>query len=258
MIKNRLFHLLVDVLERDFGSEHKVIHYIGAIMPQSATTKDEFLVRELKKEDVIKNFTTTSTLYVPPRDIVVSVDAEVAQALGFVSNKALSQVERVTACTSATNAYGEAEQIAIGKLDYHVPPDSHEVLNASPAIRRFMEDLALKPSLLARYKEDPSAVINTTQSSFTPEEKSALSLNEAGPVIKVMRAPRAVTANGREHSGSLHISPDIPSKVPGSPSCCFLTPSGVFSPLLGISAPILDVSSPNFVAKPANFVASLA
>ncbi|OAX30810.1 tetrapyrrole methylase, partial [Rhizopogon vinicolor AM-OR11-026] len=62
------FHLLVDRLEKDFGPDHKVVHYIGAVLPQSTTTMDTFTVLDLRKEDVAKQFGTISTLYIPSRD----------------------------------------------------------------------------------------------------------------------------------------------------------------------------------------------
>jgi len=62
------FQLLVDRLEKDFGPDHKVVHYIGAVLPQSTTTMDTFTIADLRKEDVAKQFGTISTLYIPPRD----------------------------------------------------------------------------------------------------------------------------------------------------------------------------------------------
>ncbi|KAG8683510.1 hypothetical protein FRC08_014248, partial [Ceratobasidium sp. 394] len=60
------FHLLVDLLERDFGPEHKVVHYIGAVLPTTTTIMDTFTIADLRREDVAKQFNTVSTLYVPP------------------------------------------------------------------------------------------------------------------------------------------------------------------------------------------------
>ena len=36
--QNDRFGLLVDRLEKDFGSDHKVVHYIGAVLPQATPT----------------------------------------------------------------------------------------------------------------------------------------------------------------------------------------------------------------------------
>src|SRR5882757_1188834 len=66
--KKSKFHLLVDRLEKDFGPDHKVVHYIGAVLPQATTMMDTFTIADLRKEDVAKQFGTISTLYIAPRD----------------------------------------------------------------------------------------------------------------------------------------------------------------------------------------------
>ena len=79
--KKSKFHLLVDRLEKDFGPDHKVVHYIGAVLPQSTTTMDTFTIADLRKEDVAKQFGTISTLYIPPRD-EGHVNYSMAEAFG--------------------------------------------------------------------------------------------------------------------------------------------------------------------------------
>ncbi|OAX33692.1 hypothetical protein K503DRAFT_837220, partial [Rhizopogon vinicolor AM-OR11-026] len=76
------FQLLVDRLEKDFGPDHKVVHYIGAVLPQSTMTMDTFTIADLRKEDVAKQFSTISTLYIPPRD-EGQVDFSMPEAFGF-------------------------------------------------------------------------------------------------------------------------------------------------------------------------------
>ncbi|OAX34368.1 tetrapyrrole methylase, partial [Rhizopogon vinicolor AM-OR11-026] len=73
------FQLLVDRLEKDFGPAHKVVHYIGAVLPQSTTTMDTFTIADLRKEDVAKQFGTIWTLYIPPRD-EGHIDVSMAEA----------------------------------------------------------------------------------------------------------------------------------------------------------------------------------
>ncbi|OAX34681.1 tetrapyrrole methylase, partial [Rhizopogon vinicolor AM-OR11-026] len=75
------FHLLVDRLEKDFGPDHKVVHYIGAVLPQSATLMDTFTIADLRKEDVAKQFGTILTLYIPPRD-ERPLNSSMAEAFG--------------------------------------------------------------------------------------------------------------------------------------------------------------------------------
>ncbi|KAJ3807424.1 hypothetical protein F5876DRAFT_68122 [Lentinula aff. lateritia] len=123
---NGLFHLLVDHLEKYFGPNDKVIHYIGAVPPQSVTVKDEFTIAELREERIIKQITTVSTFYVPPR-------------------------EKSTSCTKSSGAivapigYGKFERNAVSRIANHDTPVDHAELQASAA---------------DRYKKDPVAVAN--------------------------------------------------------------------------------------------------
>ena len=78
------FHLLVDRLEKDFGPDYKVVHYIGAVLPQSTTIMDTFTIADLRKGDIAKQFNTVLTLYIPPRD-EPPVSSTMTQAFGFVA-----------------------------------------------------------------------------------------------------------------------------------------------------------------------------
>ncbi|KAL0580723.1 hypothetical protein V5O48_001281 [Marasmius crinis-equi] len=192
-LDNRRFHFLVDRLEEDFGLDHKVIHYIGAVLPQSPTIKDELTIADLRKEDVVDRITALSTFYLPPRTLSPA-SKEILNKLGL-SDAPLTIMERLSAKLAGTgtkSAYGPSERAALEVLEKHVPPSDHKMLEASTAIRQFMTDLALQPDLLDRYMTDPGAVVDTIP-GLSPTEKFALRLNEPGPVQAVMR-----TTAGRE------------------------------------------------------------
>ncbi|PBK83921.1 tetrapyrrole methylase [Armillaria gallica] len=200
---NRKFHLLVDRLEEDFGPDHRVVNYIGAVLPQSTTVMDEFTIGDLRKEDVVKQFTTVSTFYVPPRTRA-PVDQEAMQKFG-PSDAPLAHTVRhlyppskwAGTQTSVVPAYGPCERAAVDRIADYTPPPDHMILRASPAIRQFMTDLALNPGLRDRYKADPVAVLDATPDLST-QEKFALSFDKPGPVYTVMRATPAAIASGQE------------------------------------------------------------
>lgn len=201
MFQNAQFHHLVDRLEDDFGLDHKVVHYIGAVLPQSTTVMDEFTIADLRKEDVVKQFTTTSTFYIPPRNIA-PVDQTVVQKLGLSGTYVhpidiYPRSNWVTAQLPDVPAYGPLERAAVEGIASHVTPADHTVLCASSAVKRFMTDLALSPSLLAQYKADPVAVLDATP-GLSAKEKFALSFDKPGPVYSVMRATPSAVASGQE------------------------------------------------------------
>lgn len=201
MLQNGQFHHLVDRLEEDFGPDHKVVHYIGAVLPQSKTVVEDFTIAELRKEDVVKQFTTTSTFYVPPCNIA-QVDQAVVQKFGL-SGKYSHPIEVyprsrwVAGKLPAVPAYGPLERTAVERLASHVTPADYTVLHASSAMKKFMTDLALTPSLLAQYKADPAAVLDATP-GLSVKEKFALSFDKPGPVFGIMRATPTAVAGGQE------------------------------------------------------------
>ncbi|OCB86575.1 tetrapyrrole methylase [Sanghuangporus baumii] len=192
---NREFHILVDRLEEDFGLDHKVVHYIGAVLPQSTTVMDEFTIADLRKEEVVKQITTTSTFYLPPRSMA-HIDQDMLQKLRL----SLSPVEHVMhvyprskwASAESPNppAYGPIEREAVSHLTNHTIPNDHQFLRGSRPLRQLMVDLALQPGLRNRYKADPASVLDAIP-GMSAEEKFALTLNHAAPIFKVMRASRA-------------------------------------------------------------------
>ncbi|KAF9263752.1 tetrapyrrole methylase [Marasmius fiardii PR-910] len=189
---NRQFHLLVDHLEKDFGPEHKVVHYIGAVLPQSATVKDEFKIADLRKDDVVKQISTISTFYIPPRQ-VTPVPKEVAEKLGFHPLPTLPISTRIypflgsKASSSSTSFYEPFERNAVDRLQNHLPPLDYNTLRASPAVRQFMTDLALRPDVLNLYQADPMVLVDEIP-GLTPSEKSALRSGDPGPVYELMRS----------------------------------------------------------------------
>ncbi|KAJ7691778.1 tetrapyrrole methylase [Mycena rosella] len=188
---NGKFHLLVERLEKDFGLDHKIQHYIGAILPQSVTVKDAFAIRDLRKEEVLKQFTTTSTFYIPPR-APAPIDAKVLQALGLPPP---------AQATKDRTGYGPLEKQAVAALDSFIPSQEKQVVHASPAMQSLMADLALRPALFEQYKADPVGFANTRNlNGLTAQEKFALGFNKSGPIFAVMRHLPSAIASGQERS----------------------------------------------------------
>ncbi|KAL0580844.1 hypothetical protein V5O48_001136 [Marasmius crinis-equi] len=189
-ISNMALELLVDRLEEDFGPNQKVVHYIGAVLPQSTTVKEELTITELRNEDVVKQITSISTFYLPPRPLP-PVSKEVLEKLGFADTPLSSMMPPFPGITNnqspGVSPYRPNERNALENLEKHVPPVDYKKLEASPAIRRFMTDLALRPDLLERYKADPSEAVDVIP-GLSPAERFALRLNKPGPLEAVMRS----------------------------------------------------------------------
>ncbi|OAX39229.1 tetrapyrrole methylase [Rhizopogon vinicolor AM-OR11-026] len=192
------FHLLVDRLENDFGPDHKVVHYIGAVLPQSTTTMDTFTISDLRKEDVAKQFGTISTLYVPLRDEAL-VNPIMAEAFGRTAAPVTmnSSVKWAGPKLNIVSAYGPHERSVIAQIDTHVAPEGHKKLHTSTAMNKFMTDLALKPKFLEEYKLDPAAVVESAE-GLSNMEKFGLKVAKAGAAHILMKATESDIASGRQ------------------------------------------------------------
>ena len=187
--QNTKFHLLVDRLEKDFGPEHKVTHYVGAVLPQSVTKMDTFTIAELRDPDVVKQFSTISTLYIPPLpSAIASDDPGMSARLGcspgvpFGSERSPSRHLEV-----------------VSQIAKHVVPPTHKRLHASSAMKRFMIDLIQSPELLEKYKADPALVVGEGE-GLTTGEKLALKTGRSGPLCEVMWATPEEISSGVEKS----------------------------------------------------------
>ncbi|OAX32463.1 hypothetical protein K503DRAFT_870137 [Rhizopogon vinicolor AM-OR11-026] len=191
------FHLLVDRLEKDFGPDHKVVHYIGAVLPQSTTTMDTFTISDLRKEDIAKQFGTVSTLYIPPRDESL-VNPNMAEAFGRPARPVTlnSSVKWVGPKLNIVSPYGPHERYVIAQLDTHVAPEGYRKLHASAAMKKFMTDLALKPKFFEEYKLDPGAVVESAE-GLCNVEKFALKVARSGAAYILMTATESDITSGR-------------------------------------------------------------
>jgi hypothetical protein len=205
--ENGQFLLLVDRLEEDFGVDHNVVHYVCAILPQSETSKDTFRIGDLRKPEVVRQFTTASTLFVPPRNIA-NIYKPMVESMGG-AEKIGPHLRMPTFGISAKDWYGPIERKAIAEIDNHDTSASHRFLQCSPAIKEFMLDLALNPKSLAKYKADPSAVVKAN-GSLTAHEKLGLKSGKPGPVYALMTTSQAEIETGREATEEELVSFSIP------------------------------------------------
>ncbi|KAG8716487.1 hypothetical protein FRC08_009426 [Ceratobasidium sp. 394] len=179
------FQLLVDHLIRDFGPNHKVVHYVGAELPQSSSAMVVFTIEDLRNEEVADRIGNASTLYIPPRDIG-PIHPHVA-ALGFPEMLGLvgGSTQWVGPRFVDAADYGPVERKFVDRLDQHVIPENHKSLRASASMRKFMIDLQLDPNKLKEYKKNPSTVAASVP-GLTDRERFALGIAGEGPIITIM------------------------------------------------------------------------
>ncbi|KAG9093681.1 hypothetical protein FRC06_011414 [Ceratobasidium sp. 370] len=219
---NDNFRLLVDRLRDDFGLDHRVVHYIGVVLPQSRPVPDgfsTFSIAELYKEEVMRQFNPTSTLYVPPRD-PLPIDKNMLEKLGLGESNGhdgrhFPRLRWAGPSFTAPPAYGPLELEAIKGLDPNNLPSAEMVLRESPAIREFMTKLALDHAFLRAYWNDPPTVVEAAQ-GLSHIEGFALQLLRAPAVRRVMWATPADIESGRVPTEEELVDPDDPLPPPDS------------------------------------------
>lgn len=179
--------MLVDHLERDFGPDHKVVHYVGAITPQSTTVMGVYTINDLRSEQVSRQISSGSTFYLPPRDIpaihaptAASLDLPTAPPGHFAASP-----QWVGPRFVAPADYGPFEKLVVAELDQHVIPNDYKSLHASPAMREFAIKLTLEPKLQKEYRDDPSVVAEKVP-GLTDRERFALRLGSDASLRAIM------------------------------------------------------------------------
>ncbi|KIP02521.1 hypothetical protein PHLGIDRAFT_54959, partial [Phlebiopsis gigantea 11061_1 CR5-6] len=198
--ENSKVKLLVDRLEKDFGPDHHVVHYIGAVLPQSATVQDVLKISDLRKEEIVAQFNSCSTLYVPPLTHANKFSGNMVKQLFGQDVTEVSSALCPTPKWAAGShlgdvvEYGPREKAAVDALVEHTVPADYRVLGGSLAFQQFMIDLALRPAIQANYKENPRALVDATK-GLTTVEQAALLLRQPGAVFGVMKLRASEVAN---------------------------------------------------------------
>ncbi|KAH7337828.1 tetrapyrrole methylase [Rhizoctonia solani] len=183
------FQLLVDRLERDFGPEHKVVHYVGAIRmtPQAQSAMVVYSIQELRNPAVANFINSGSTLYVPPRlRDVPRVDPDSATALGLppVTTGFLSASPTWVGSRFVTpSSYGDLENNIVAQMNEN--RSRSRITEPSPAMKGLMIKLAQELKLQEEYKKDPAKVAADTP-DLKEIERRALSYGLDNTIRAVM------------------------------------------------------------------------
>ncbi|KAG8730207.1 hypothetical protein FRC11_007267, partial [Ceratobasidium sp. 423] len=173
--ENSKFQLLVALLIQKFGPDHKVTLYTGAIYPLSPSAIVVYTLENLRNEQIAREISSRSSLYIPPRDIppINSSRSDELQlhehALPLLDTPPVWEGSRFV--NSAT--YGPLENLFVSQLDQHVTPSSHRPLRASPAMKKFMVELMLNQAKREEFLQNPSAVARSIE-GLTNLERTVL------------------------------------------------------------------------------------
>ncbi|CAE6462821.1 unnamed protein product [Rhizoctonia solani] len=189
--ENSKFQLLVALLIQIFGQDHKVTLYTGAVSPLSSSAMVVYTLENLRNEQIAREISSRSSLYIPPRDIRPLSSSRSDELQLHEHALPLLGTPPVWEGSKFVNSapYGPLESLFVSELDQHVTPISHKPLRASPAMKKFMIDLALDEAKQKDLLQNPFAVACSIE-DLTDFERTVL--------IKYCNTPKAITYAMRE------------------------------------------------------------
>lgn len=207
----------MDRLEREYGPDHTVIHYIAAMLPHQDPVTDKFTIAQLREPQIAKQVGGVSTFYIPPKERKVA-NMDIVQELeflpkGVVPNKVTDvypanqwEPERRPTMTP----YGPSSMAAIAQLETHIVPEQYQPLATTKVMTDVMTQLALDPKALAKYKADQSAFAQSVP-GLSAQERTALESGNSWALRCAMRnVPVSMLEINKNPSNTSSASDPVP------------------------------------------------
>ena len=176
---NNNFSYFVSWLQRVYGDDYEVTHYIGSRYPTIPPLIERYRLRELHNPETQLKITGISTFYLAPRDVRPS-DRQVMKDLGLIR-------EGQTLVAPSTplreiGAYGPKEMKAFDAFDAFSIPSSYKWQEETGA-SRFLIELRFDPDLQERYEKDPVGAVSEPRFAYlTDKERSLLASRDSGAI----------------------------------------------------------------------------
>ncbi|KAJ3720530.1 tetrapyrrole methylase [Lentinula raphanica] len=181
---NSKFGVLVDRLEKEYGGDHPVVHYIAAMLPHEEPVTDKFTIAQLREPEVYKRVGGVSTFYIPPKERK-EINADIIHQLKFLpEGKVPDKRTQIFPPNQwepevpTLPAYGPNDYATIALIDSHTPPEQYQPLATSKAMTDVMIKLALDPQALEEYKADHRAFAQSIP-DLTTHERIALEMGDS-------------------------------------------------------------------------------
>ncbi|KAJ3812197.1 tetrapyrrole methylase [Lentinula lateritia] len=182
--ENSKFGILVDRLEKEYGADHPVVHYIAAMLPHEDPVTDQWTIGQLREPEFYKRVGGVSTFYIPPKERK-EINVDIIRELKFLPEGKVPDTRTQIYPPNqwepevpTVPAYGSNEHAAIAQLDAHSPPEQYQPLATSKAMTDVMTRLALDPKALAEYKADHRAFAQSVP-DLTANERTALEIGDS-------------------------------------------------------------------------------
>jgi hypothetical protein len=202
---NKHFNIFVEYLQKYYGKDFEIVHYIGSRYPSFPPVITKYKLSELFDSKIQSQITGISTFHVPPRDAVF-LDMDMAVLFGCASEgQALIEESPIRSLAD----YGPMELEAISELqEYVVPADYH--FQEKTKIGEFLFHLSQDEELQRRYLQDSEEILSEKNfPGISEEDRSILLSFDERRISGAVRGERSKTSPTEELISQLLVDQNL-------------------------------------------------
>lgn len=152
---NDKFPLLVDYLNKFYGPDHTITHYIAARHPTFEPTIAAHKIEHLLNHRVQATLRANSTFYIPPKD-EAPMDIAMAVRLGLIES---GETGTVPLAVRRNDSYTTVELAAIEEFDHFRVSDEYQFQSRTRAAE-FLIELGRNVPLQDLYRDAPAQAVS--------------------------------------------------------------------------------------------------
>ena len=175
---NNNFLTLIQYLQKFYGDDFEIVHYIASRYPTIPSKIEKFKLSELTDSRIRKGITGLSTFYIPPK-VAKQADIDMCIQLGLAKP---GQTIRKTGTLRDIDKYNKREMDAVnGFKDFEVP-EQYQYQKNTP-VSEFLIELAGNAKLQDLYKKNPKKAVEQIKSiGLSQKDKDALISRSEGRI----------------------------------------------------------------------------
>jgi Tetrapyrrole (Corrin/Porphyrin) Methylases len=207
---NTNFSYFISWLQRIYGEDYPVTHYIGSRYPTIDPLIEVYSLSELHHPEAQMKITGLSTFYIPPKD-VIPTHYQTAKDLGIITEG--QHIVPPKSPLREIGQYGTKEMKAFDAFaNFRIPPSYK--WQYETAASNFLIELRFDTALQKLYEKDPLKALederfknlsDRERSLLVSRDSGAIQIASKGSYIRSTETERAITSllNGKTASAQL-------------------------------------------------------
>lgn len=174
---NNNFSYFINWLQKIYGEEFEIIHYIGSRYPSIDPVIEPYKLNELHQPQIQSRINGLSTFYIPPKDIV-ETSSQICRDLGMIKPGQTIVAQKTP--LREIGKYSIREMKAFDAFAKFKVPYSYK-FQAETEPAKFLIELRFDPALQELYRNDPVAALNDSRfNGLSDTERNLLASRESG------------------------------------------------------------------------------